>query len=350
MSMRGGYQIIDLDNFKFSSSDENSNIYRNMYYNLLNSNAKLILLSGLYMDNSQYSDMDVIFYETDMEDEYPTFQAVLRITWNTTAHTCTTRYVNIASNNTGEKNSWKDAKVWLSANTIIYEDVDQALDILSSKAIANKVVTANINRLDAEDETFLKLDGSREMTGSLVLPQVSSGEKSITQSGSVFRVNNKSGGPVIFDGVATPASNEHGANKKYVDDKIKSITSPIYDETDINTNDVNNKAEFHSDGSMFTIRINVASGFTTCNFSINSQDIINYYNTIHGVNKTEFSMRYMMFAGLYSTDSVDSIVMNAEVEVSFSKNLFNGIDITIEHYGHGSVNSIRNYYITGFLY
>ena len=80
MSMRGGYQIIDLDNFKFSSSDENSNIYRNMYYNLLNSNAKLILLSGLYMDNSQYSDMDVIFYETDMEDTYPTFQAVLRIT------------------------------------------------------------------------------------------------------------------------------------------------------------------------------------------------------------------------------------------------------------------------------
>jgi len=223
MSMRGGYQIIDLDNFKFSSSDENYNIYRNMYYNLLNSNAKLILLSGLYMDNSQYSDMDVIFYETDMEDSYPTFQAVLRITWNTTEHTCTTRYVNIASNDNGEKNSWKDAKVWLSSNTIIYEDVDQALDILSSKAIANKVVTKNINRLDEEDTTFLKLDGSREMKGSLVLPQVSSGEKSITQSGSVFRVNNKSGAPVIFDGVATPASNEHAANKKYVDDSIQSI-------------------------------------------------------------------------------------------------------------------------------
>lgn len=231
MSMRGGYQIIDLDNFKFSSSDENHNIYRNMYYNLLNSNAKLILLSGLYMDNSQYSDMDVIFYETDMEDTYPTFQAVLRITWNTTAHTCTTRYVNIASNNTGEKNSWKDAKVWLSANTIIYEDVDQALDILSSKAIANKVVTENINRLDAEDETFLKLDGSREMTGSLVLPQVASGQRSITQSGSVFRVNNKSGGPVIFDGMATPSSNEHGANKKYVDDSVNSINDLFWSDT-----------------------------------------------------------------------------------------------------------------------
>lgn len=239
--MRGGYQIIDLDNFKFSSSDENSNIYRNMYYNLLNSNAKLILLSGLYMDNSQYSDMDVIFYETDMEDTYPTFQAVLRITWNTTAHTCTTRYVNIASNNTGEKNSWKDAKVWLSANTIIYEDVDQALDILSSKAIANKVVTKNINRLDAEDKTFLKLDGSREMTGSLVLPQVASGQRSITQSGSVFRVNNKSGSPVIFDGVATPASNEHAANKKYVDDSVKSINDLFWSVT-CNAKDNNSKS------------------------------------------------------------------------------------------------------------
>lgn len=349
--MRGGYQIIDLDNFKFSSSDENYNIYRNMYYNLLNSNAKLILLSGLYMDNSQYSDMDVIFYETDMEDSYPTFQAVLRITWNTTAHTCTTRYVNIASNDNGEKNSWKDAKVWLSSNTIIYEDVDQALDILSSKAIANKVVTKNINRLDEEDTTFLKLDGSREMTGSLILPQVSSGEKSITQSGSVFRVNNKSGGPVIFDGVATPASNEHGANKKYVDDKIRAISPPKYSQESISTDGESlNLVDFYSDGISFHMRISVTSGFNSCSFSINSQDIIDYYNTIHGVNETEFSMRYMMFAGLINEDSSDSTAMNVEVQVNFSKNSSNGIDITIKDYGNGTINSIRNYYLTGFLY
>lgn len=348
MSMRGGYQIIDLDNFKFSSSDENYNIYRNMYYNLLNSNAKLILLSGLYMDNSQYSDMDVIFYETDMEDSYPTFQAVLRITWNTTAHTCTTRYVNIASNDNGEKNSWKDAKVWLSSNTIIYEDVDQALDILSSKAIANKVVTKNINRLDEEDTTFLKLDGSREMTGSLVLPQVSSGEKSITQSGSVFRVNNKSGGPVIFDGVATPASNEHGANKKYVDDKIESITPPIYDETDIETNDVNNKAEFHSNGVMFTIIINVASSFTTCTFSINSQSIIDYYNTIKGTNEDSISIKAMAISGAYNESGTFGN-LTAECDITFAKSTLT-TDITITQTNYGVTTSIRNYYITGFLY
>lgn len=223
MSMRGGYQIINLDNVPFKSDDMNTFTYREMYYNLLNSNSKLIILSGLNMDGVKYADNDVVFYEVEGESDYPIFQAVLRLTWNQAEHTCTTRYINIQSAEE-EPYSWKDAKVWLSASTIIYEDVDQALDIDSEKAIANKVVTENINRLDEEDMTFLKLDGSREMTGSLVLPQVSSGEKSITQSGSVFRVNNKSGSPVIFDGVATPASNEHGANKKYVDDSINQIT------------------------------------------------------------------------------------------------------------------------------
>lgn len=349
MSMRGGYQIIDLDNFKFSSTDENHNIYRNMYYNLLNSNAKLILLSGLYMDNSQYSDMDVIFYETDMEESYPTFQAVLRITWNTTAHTCTTRYVNIASNNTVEKNSWKDAKVWLSANTIIYEDVDQALDILSSKAIANKVVTANINRLDAEDKTFLKLDGSREMTGSLVLPQVASGQRSITQSGSVFRVNNKSGGPVIFDGMATPASNEHGANKKYVDDSIKAIIPPVYDETDITTNNPDNIAEFHSNGLMFTIIINVASSASSYNFSISSQSIIDYYNTIKKANKNSISINAMAISGAYDTTSGEYRNLTSECEITFYKSASN-TNIIIDETGYGKTTSIRKYYITGFLY
>lgn len=222
MSMRGGYQIINLDNVPFNSEDMNPFTYRQMYYNLLNSNSKLIILSGLNMDGVKYADNDVVFYEVEGESDYPIFQAVLRLTWNQAEHTCTTRYINIQSAEE-EPYSWKDAKVWLSADTIIYENVDQALDIDSEKAIANKVVTENINRLDAEDETFLKLDGSREMTGSLVLPQVASGQRSITQSGSVFRVNNKSGSPVIFDGVATPASNEHAANKKYVDDSLKSI-------------------------------------------------------------------------------------------------------------------------------
>ena len=328
MSMRGGYQIIDLDNFKFSSSDENHNIYRNMYYNLLNSNAKLIMLSGLYMDNSQYSDMDVIFYETDMEDTYPTFQAVLRITWNTTAHTCTTRYVNIASNNTGEKNSWKDAKVWLSANTIIYEDVDQALDILSSKAIANKVVTENINRLDAEDETFLKLDGSREMTGSLVLPQVASGQRSITQSGSVFRVNNKSGSPVIFDGVATPASNEHAANKKYVDDSVKSISDLFWtDDCDTaGAGGVAGTGKVCRCNNILMISLNNASDLTA-----NGQIVITLRNkTLPTVNNCSVSI---MAAALPPGGN------NISWYSCFMRGAVNGNTITLREQGNGSLTS-----------
>ena len=347
MSMRGGYQIINLDNVPFNSEDMNPFTYRQMYYNLLNSNSKLIILSGLNMDGVKYADNDVVFYEVEGESDYPIFQAVLRLTWNQAKHTCTTRYINIQSAEE-EPYSWKDAKVWLSADTIIYEDVDQALDIDSEKAIANKVVTENINRLDAEDETFLKLDGSREMTGSLVLPQVASGQRSITQSGSVFRVNNKSGSPVIFDGMATPSSNEHGANKKYVDDKIESITPPIYDETDISTNDVNNRAEFHSNGLMFSIRINVASSFTTCTFSINSQSIIDYYNTIKGTNENSVSIRAMAISG--ADDESNSFRnLTAECDIKFEKILTN-TTITITETNYGATTSIRNYYITGFLY
>lgn len=347
MSMRGGYQIINLDNVPFNSEDMNPFTYRQMYYNLLNSNSKLIILSGLNMDGVKYADNDVVFYEVEGESDYPIFQAVLRLTWNQAKHTCTTRYINIQSAEEGPY-SWKDAKVWLSADTIIYEDVDQALDIDSEKAIANKVVTANINRLDAEDKTFLKLDGSREMTGSLVLPQVSSGEKSITQSGSVFRVNNKSGSPVIFDGVATPASNEHAANKKYVDDKIKSVIPPIYDETDIATNDPNNKAEFHSNGIMFTIRINVASSFSTCTFSINSQSMLNYYNKIKGTNVNSVTISSMAISGAYD-ESNSFRNLTAECNIKFEKILTN-TTITITETNYGTTTSIRNYYITGFLY
>lgn len=347
MSMRGGYQIINLDNVPFKSDDMNTFIYREMYYNLLNSNSKLIILSGLNMDGVKYADNDVVFYEVEGESDYPIFQAVLRLTWNQAEHTCTTRYVNIQSAEE-EPYSWKDAKVWISADTVIYEDVDQELNIDSEKAIANKVVTENINRLDEEDITFLKLDGSREMTGSLVLPQVSSGEKSITQSGSVFRVNNKSGGPVIFDGVATPASNEHAANKKYVDDKIKTVIPPIYDETDIDTNDVNNKAEFHSNGVMFSIRINVASGFTTCNFSISNQSIIDYYNTLKGTDEDSISIKAMAISGAYD-ESGQYRNLTSECTITFEKSAFN-TNITITETGYGSITSIRNYYITGFLY
>lgn len=348
MSMRGGYQIINLDNVPFNSEDMNPFTYRQMYYNLLNSNSKLIILSGLNMDGVKYADNDVVFYEVEGESDYPIFQAVLRLTWNQAKHTCTTRYINIQSAEE-EPYSWKDAKVWLSADTIIYEDVDQALDIDSEKAIANKVVTANINRLDAEDKTFLKLDGSREMTGPLtIIGQRPKTADIMIKNGKSFKVTSDTGSYLIFDGVNNPTSEYHGANKKYVDDKIESITPPIYDETDISTNDVNNKAEFHSNGLMFSIRINVASSFTTCTFSINSQSIIDYYNTIKGTNEDSVSIRAMAISGAYD-ESNSFRNLTAECNIKFEKILTN-TTITITETNYGATTSIRNYYITGFLY
>lgn len=230
MSMRGGYQIINLDNVPFKSDDMNTFTYREMYYNLLNSNSKLIILSGLNMDGVKYADNDVVFYEVEGESDYPIFQAVLRLTWNQAEHTCTTRYINIQSAEE-EPYSWKDAKVWLSASTIIYEDVDQALDIDSEKAIANKVVTENINRLDEEDETFLKLDGSREMTGALTIEHTGKRADIMVKNGSSLKISNVSGNYLILDGVSTPTSSNHAANKKYVDDSVKSINDLFWSDT-----------------------------------------------------------------------------------------------------------------------
>ena len=217
MSMRGGYQIIDLRNKPlYSGNDgehsENHITIPRIYYNLFNSNARMILLSGLSLDGKGYRDYEIIPYENEIDGK-DGFQAILRKNWNTNKKIVTTYYLNIAN----------DDDVFVTFSELKYEDVDQALDIDSEKAIANKIVTENINRLDAEDTTFLKLDGSREMTGSLVLPQLAKGERSITQNGGVFRVNNKGGAPVIFDGVDTPLSNNHATNKRYVDDKTKSL-------------------------------------------------------------------------------------------------------------------------------
>lgn len=190
MSMRGGYQIINLDNVPFNSSDMNAFTYREMYYNLLNSNSKLIILSGLNMDGVKYADNDVVFYEVEGVSNYPIFQAVIRLTWNQAEHTCTTRYVNIQSAEE-EPYSWKDAKVWLSADTIIYEDVDQELNAESEKAIANGAVTREFLK-------YLPLSGG-------------------TMTGTINMNSNK------IENVYTPKNPTDAANKKYVDFKTKSL-------------------------------------------------------------------------------------------------------------------------------
>lgn len=183
--MRGGYQIIDLRNKPlYSGNDgehgENHITIPRIYYNLFNSNARMILLSGLSLDGKGYRDYEIIPYENEIDGE-DGFQAILRKNWNTDKKIVTTYYLNIAN----------DDDVFVTFSELKYEDVDQELNAESEKAIANGVVTKEFMK-------YLPLSGGT-MTGTI-------------------NMNNKK-----IQNVPTPTNLTDAANKKYVDDKTKSI-------------------------------------------------------------------------------------------------------------------------------
>lgn len=157
MSMRGGYQIIDLKNVPLYSGFLKDNVenhihVKGIYYNLYHSNAKMILLSGLNMDNKPHRDYEIIPYEEDNE-----FKAILKKVWNTDKHLVYTYFLHIA----------EDDDVYITYEELDYDRVDKTFNDNSDIAIANSTVTKKVKALDAEDLTFLKLDGSRTMTGNL---------------------------------------------------------------------------------------------------------------------------------------------------------------------------------------
>ena len=157
MSMRGGYQIIDLKNVPLYSGFLKDNVenhihVKGIYYNLYHSNAKMTLLSGLNMDNKPHRDYEIIPYEEDNE-----FKAILKKVWNTDKHLVYTYFLHIA----------EDDDVYITYEELDYDRVDKTFNDKSDIAIANSTVTKKVKALDAEDLTFLKLDGSRTMTGSL---------------------------------------------------------------------------------------------------------------------------------------------------------------------------------------
>ena len=185
MSMRGGYQIIDLRNKPlYSGNDgehgENHITIPRIYYNLFNSNARMILLSGLSLDGKGYRDYEIIPYENEIDGK-DGFQAILRKNWNTDKKIVTTYYLNIAN----------DDDVFVTFSELKYEDVDQELNAESEKAIANGVVTKEFLK-------YLPLSGGT-MTGEINL-----------------------GGKKLL-GVAYPTALTHGANKEYVDSKTSSL-------------------------------------------------------------------------------------------------------------------------------
>lgn len=194
MSLKGGYQIIDLKFKPFDSREGTSHTFPELFNDLKNSNAKMIIISGLNMDGVKYNDYDVIFYEVEENSEPMYYQAVLRRIWTPIDYTCTTKYISI----------YNDDKVKITQDTFIYEILpDDTMSETSENALQNKVITQAFtedrNRLTALENlqpTYLKLDGSRPMTGVLNM----NGQK--------------------ITGVAVPTEDYNATNKRYVDKTI----------------------------------------------------------------------------------------------------------------------------------
>ena len=204
MSMRGGYQIIDLKNVPLYSgflqdNGENHIHVKGIYYNLYHSNAKMILLSGLNMDNKPHRDYEIIPYEEDNE-----FKAILKKVWNTDKHMVYTYFLHIA----------EDDDVYITYEELDYDRVDTEFNEDSDVAIANSTVTKKVNALDAEDLTFLKLDGSRHMTGNLDLFNHQIKNASLASCKLVSTLN---GGNYEITNLANPIGARSAVTKTYVD-------------------------------------------------------------------------------------------------------------------------------------
>lgn len=194
MSLKGGYQIIDLKFKPFDSREGTSHTFPELFNDLKNSNAKMIIISGLNMDGVKYNDYDVIFYEVEENNEPMYYQAVLRRIWTPIDYTCTTKYVSI----------YNDDTVKITQDTFIYEILpDDEMSATSENALQNKVITqaftedrTRLSLLEELQPTYLTLDGSRPMSGNLNM-------NSHTITGAV-----------------APSNNTDVANKKYVDDTV----------------------------------------------------------------------------------------------------------------------------------
>lgn len=199
MSLKGGYQIIDLKFKPFDSREGTSHTFPELFDDLKNSNAKMIIISGLNMDGVKYNDYDVIFYEVEENNEPMYYEAVLRRIWTPIDYTCTTKYISI----------YNDDNVKITQDTFIYEILpDDEMSATSENALQNKVITqafkedrTRLTALETLQPTYLKLDGSRTMTGNLNM------------------------GSHGINGVTAPSENTDAANKKYVDDKMQSAVS-----------------------------------------------------------------------------------------------------------------------------
>lgn len=151
MALIGGYHIVNLklvplsielpkfENGKNKQGNIDTGIfYEDIYYNLINSHAKRVVLSGLNFNGTKFADYEVLFYSTSV-DGVSCYQCILRKEWNTSDKFVITYYLNI----------YEDNHIGLSYDMTCYEtDPDKAFSKTSTNALQNKVITEKFKVVD----------------------------------------------------------------------------------------------------------------------------------------------------------------------------------------------------------
>lgn len=325
MSMRGGYQIIDLKNVPLYSgfledNAENHIHVKGIYYNLYHSNAKMILLSGLNMDNKPHRDYEIIPYEEDNE-----FKAILKKVWNTDKHMVYTYFLHIAN----------DDDVYITYEELDYDRVDTEFNEDSNVAIANSTVTRKVNALDAEDLTFVKLDGSRKLTGNLDVNNhaIVSGALSMCS----FNTNVNAKGHTIY-GLPLPVDDNHVATKLYVDKFTSGYINPVIAST-TSQEDEDNTLKVTIMPNIAFFEVNIFSGRSSASKTFVIEEVqamksiydsmgLSYDSIVKGTG-------YFTVQGLESgSENKTAINMVAEVSIAIS-----GSSVTITLNAHSADGS-----------
>lgn len=304
MSMRGGYQIIDLKNVPLYSGFLKDNVenhihVKGIYYNLYHSNAKMILLSGLNMDNKPHRDYEIIPYEEDNE-----FKAILKKVWNTDKHLVYTYFLHIA----------EDDDVYITYEELDYDRVDKTFNDKSDIAIANSTVTKKVKALDAEDLTFVKLDGSRHMTGSLdfLQNQIKNATLSSCKLGNTLDAANYE-----IINLASPTTLKSAVTREYVNMFTTGYRNPVKLSSSSIENEMNTLSAIVLPNIVF-FSVEIVSSEFKASKTFTSQDIIDikgiYSSMGLSYDKTITGTGYFIGRGL--EDKAINITANVTISIS----------------------------------
>lgn len=320
MSMRGGYQIIDLKNVPLYSGFLKDNVenhihVKGIYYNLYHSNAKMILLSGLNMDNKPHRDYEIIPYEEDNE-----FKAILKKVWNTDKHLVYTYFLHIA----------EDDDVYITYEELDYDRVDKTFNDKSDIAIANSTVTKKVKALDAEDLTFVKLDGSRKMKGNLDFSNYNLANAFL----SVCKLANNldAYGHTIY-GLAQPVSDNQAATKLYVDKFTSGYINPVIAST-TSQEDENNTLKVTIMPNIAFFEVNIFSGQSRASKTFVIEEVQAMKSIYDSMGLSYDSI--VKGTGYFTVQGPENTAINMVAEVSI---VISGSSVTITLNAHSADGS-----------